>query len=150
MPGVVPYVRQGPVSYPVISTVLGGQLVMPDGVLGNVKTATANATTVLGVALHDAGVRTSQDAQNPANIAQNPDYLAVAYGVDIRVTYNAAVAFGQLLAADATGQVKLYTVQGGAFSAGAGAPEFIVGRCTEPLGVAGAGTVARARIGPQL
>jgi hypothetical protein len=141
MPGVVPYVRQGPVSYPVISTVLGGQLVMPDGVLGNVKTATANATTCLGVALHDAGVRTSQDAQNPANLAQNPDYLAVAYGVDIRVTYNSAATFGVLLAADATGQVK---------TIGAGTFDTVVGRCTEPLGVAGAGTVARARIGPNL
>lgn len=149
MPGLVPYVRQGPTTYQVITTVTGGQLVMPD-TGGAVKTATANAITVLGVALSDAGVRTSQDAQNPANIAQQPDYVAVMYGADMRVTYNAAVTFGSLLAADASGQVKGYTVQGGAFAAGAGAPEFIVGRCTEPLGVAGAATLARARIGQLL
>jgi hypothetical protein len=149
MPGLVPYVRQGPTTYQVISTVLGGQLVQPD-TGGAVKTALANSVTVLGVAVSDAGVRTSQDAQNPANIAQQPDYVAVIYGADMRVTYNSAVAFGQLLAADATGQVKLYVVQGGAFAAGAGAPELIVGRCTEPLGVAGAATVARARIGQLL
>jgi hypothetical protein len=140
MPGLVPYVRQGPVTYQVISTVLGGQLVMPD-TGGAVKTCTALAATCLGVALHDAGVRTSQDAQNPANIAQNPDYVAVGYGIDIRVTYNTATAFGALLAADATGQVQ--TIAANVFGT-------VVGRCTEPLGVAGAATVARARIGPLL
>jgi len=142
MPGLVPYVRQGPVSYQVVSTVLGGQLVQPD-TGGAVKTALANSVTVLGVALHDAGVRTSQDGQTVANLAQNPDYLAVGYGLDVRVTYNTAAALGQLLAADATGQVKAYT-------AGTTTYDAIVGRCTEPLGVAGAGTVARARIGPNL
>jgi len=67
----------------------------------------------------------------------------VGYGLDVRVTYNTAAALGQLLAADATGQVKAYT-------AGTTTYDAIVGRCTEPLGVAGAGTVARARIGPNL
>jgi len=142
MPGVVPYVREGPITYQVISTVSGGQLVMPD-TGGAVKICTANATTCLGVALHDAGVRTSQDAQNPANLAQQPDYLAVAYGFDLRVTYNTAAALGVILAADANGQVKAYT-------AGTTPFDQTVGRCTEPLGVAGAGTVARARIGPNL
>jgi hypothetical protein len=140
MPGLVPYVRQGPTTYQVISTVLGSQLVMPD-TGGAVKTCTALAATCVGVALHDAGVRTSQDAQNPANIAQNPDYVAVGYGIDLRVTYNTATAFGALLAADATGQVQ--TIAANVFGT-------VVGRCTEPLGVAGAATVARARIGPLL
>lgn len=141
MPGIVIYRRSGPATYPVKTAVTGGQLVAPDGAnAGYVATAGAAVTNCLGVALADAAPRTSQEAQNPANIAQVPDFVSVAYGVEVPVTYSAATAFGALLKSAANGQVAPYVVA-------TDNANLIVGQCSEPAGVSGAGVVARARIG---
>lgn len=148
MPGVLPTLRHGPATYQVNSAVTGGQLVIPDTTLtpAGVKTATALAVNVIGVAATDAAVRTSQAGQNPANLAQVADYVAVYYNVEIPVTYVSSANFGQKLAAAATGQVQPWTVQGATYSQAAGNADQIVGICTEPGGV-GAGAVGRAWIG---
>jgi hypothetical protein len=216
MPGVLPYIEHGPATYATMTTISGGQLVAPDlSNPGFVATNTAaGSKQILGVAGSDAGVRTNQYNQNPVNLAQQPDYVAVYYNVDIPVKYSGAAEFGDYLMADSAGGVISYTaagagvvappvpastvvvtnttgysvtvvLSGGTYtvvtvngsSAGTGgtytlpagqtisitysvAPTWvwtatetpatfdqIVGKCTEPAGVAAAGTVARAWIG---
>jgi hypothetical protein len=109
--GVIPYLKLGPSSYQVLSgTITGGQLVIPDpSNPGGIITAVAGASNVLGVAGLDGGVVTSQDGQNPANLAQQQPWVPVYYGVDIPVTYGAACEFGTLLMAGASGAVVPYT-----------------------------------------
>jgi hypothetical protein len=112
---VIPNYREGPTSWPVCgyggtgaaTTITGGQLVHPNNAQPTmVEPAPALATNVLGVAANDAAApRTSQDSQNPANISQQPDIVAVYYGVDIDVTYAANAGCGDLLVAAASGQV---------------------------------------------
>jgi hypothetical protein len=146
VPGVIPYIKQGPSTYPTATTILGGKLVVPDGANpGMVKqNATAQAKNVLGIAANDVGVRTNQSGQNPVNMAQAPDYVAVHYGVDMQVLFSSTAAFGEFLVADAAGGVMSWS------AATTPTVDQIIGKCTEPLGVAAGGTLARARIGSAL
>lgn len=136
MPGVIPRQVQGPDTFEVSSAVTGGQLVEPD-TGGKIKPAAANSTKVLGVALNDAQPAGSAP-NNPINTGWPSPQVAVARDVDVRVTYNAAANLGDPLVTTANGQVKPYT-------AGTSTFDQVIGRCTEPLGVA-AGAVGRARI----
>lgn len=132
MPGAHRYTQLGPDTYEVSAAVTGGQLVMPDGTTGKVKPATAAAVTVLGVALADAEPAGS-DPTSPLNISWAQPQVAVGYGPGTYdLTYSAACAFGELVVADANGAVKPYTAGTSTFDA-------VVGRCTEPAGVASAG-----------
>lgn len=147
MSGVQPHYKLGPDSYQVSATVLGGQLVIPDASPATtVSVADAAAVNVLGVAGNDASPYVSQAAFTDSNsggqplvdVSVLPDYTAVYHGpCDIRVTYAAAANFGALLMAAANGQVTPFT--GSTYSQ-------IVGRCTQPGGVAAGATVARMRL----
>lgn len=113
MTGVIPTLRQGPASYQLLNAgapITGGQLVIPDPVnLGGIIPATAGSVDVLGVAGLDGQVRTNQDGQNPANLAQQSPWIPVYYGVEIPVTYGGSCDFGRLLVAGANGTVVPYT-----------------------------------------
>lgn len=138
MSGAHMNLRLGPATFTVSTAVTGGMLVMPDGTTGQVKPATAGATTVLGVALSDANPAGS-DPTSPLNIGWAQPEVAVAYGpADVDLTYTGAAAFGELLVADANGAVKAYT-------AGTSTYDAVVARCTEPAGMSAAG-VGRARL----
>jgi hypothetical protein len=118
MPGVIPNYREGPTSWPVCgyqgtgvaTTITGGQLVHPNAEQPTmVEPQLAGGKDTLGVAANDAAApRTSQDGANPAVISQQPDIVAVYYGVDIDVTYAANAGCGDLLVAAANGQVTPY------------------------------------------
>lgn len=148
MPSIVQVTKTGPRTYAVLAgqTVVGGQVVEA-AAGGRVRAAQAGSTTVLGVALQDA-VAPEDLVLGPqivggrpvlnTNIA--PQNVAVAYGsVEVPVVFSAACAFGQLVVATANGQVG---------PAGA-TPDArtIVGRCTAPNGVSGAGVVGLVRLG---
>jgi len=146
MSGALPhYQYRGPANYQVSATVYGGSLVIADGSAATtVSTAGAGAINVLGVAGNDASPIVSQAgnvnaySQPIVDVSVLPDYTAVyCGGVDIHVTYAAAATFGALLMAAANGQVTPFT--GTTYTQ-------IVGRCTQPGGVAAGATVARARI----
>jgi hypothetical protein len=137
MPGLHRNLQFGPDTVGVSQTVLGGQLVMPDGTTGLVKPATAAATTVLGIAWSDANPA-GTNPTSPLNTAWPAPEVAVQYGpADVDVTYASAAAYGQLLLAAANGQVGPAGV--------APASDQIVGRCTQPAGVS-AGAVGRMRL----
>ena len=132
MPAVRPVLERGPATYTVSSAVTGGQLVMPDtGTPGTIKTATAGATTVLGVAADDANTAAAAAAA-PLNFASVRPEVAVYGGPEeVVVTAAAAVAFGQKVQAAANGQVTPYVNTNSA--------DWIIGRCTDPNGIASAG-----------
>lgn len=148
MPGVLPYLKEGPDTREVVASVTGGQLVETDGA-GMIRPAAAGSITWLGVAANDAepaGSGTALDFGHP-----RPE-VAVYYGVDIDVTYAAAATEGQLLIAAAAGQVT--PVPAAALSATFSDTEAegaindtraILGKCTEPGGVSATAT-GRARI----
>jgi|SRR5216684_4462469 len=152
MPGVLPVLRQGPATYQVFSAVTGGQVVVPHEAAGVftdqtiIPNVTVNAINVLGVAANDAAPYVDQTGLNPVVISQQPDRVAVYYGVDITVAYAAACDFGICVSASAASGVQAYVRQGAAYSQFVGDPVYIIGRCSEPGGVAAAGN-ARARIG---
>lgn len=147
MSGVLPYLWDGPDTCEVSANVTGGQLVAPDGANpGKVMPAGAGATNCLGVALTDARPKGSAPT-DLINLDWPSPHTSVANNVDIHVTYAATAAYGDLLVCAANGQVA-------PVAAAAATPtaddvtntRAIVGRCTEPGGVTGAGVVARARI----
>lgn len=147
MSGVLPFLWDGPDTCEVSAPVTGGQLVAPDTANpGKVAPAPAGATNCLGVALTDAHPTGSAPA-DPLHTDWPEPHVAVADDVDIHVTYAAAAAYGDLLVCAANGQVTPVT-DAAATPTGADvtATRGIVGRCTEPAGVSGAGVVARARI----
>jgi len=153
MAGSLPVFKQGPATYPVSGLVLGGQLVQPTG--SNATTvqvaATGQQVNVLGVAASDAnntnpegtpsgipavgwpgdGSSTTQDQLLETSALRIE--VAVYNNVDIMVNYDGAVNFGALLQSSATvaGAVGLWSGSN---------PQAIVGRCTQPGGVATAGT----------
>jgi hypothetical protein len=138
MSGALPHYRLGPDSYQVSATVLGGQLVQADAGLTTVSVAGAGSTTVLGIAGTDAQPVPNQAGATDALAGNAPlldisvvgDYTAVYCGpADIRATYAANAAFGQLLKAAAAGTVTPW-VSGTDTNAA-----LIVGRCTQPGGV---------------
>jgi len=124
MPGVIPNYKDGPTSWPVCgyngvgaSTVItGGQLVHPNAIQPTmVEAQGALGLDTLGVAAFDAAApRTSQDSQNPAVISQQPDIVAVYYGVDIDVTYATNCGCGELIVCAASGAVQEWSNASGA------------------------------------
>lgn len=145
MSAVPQVTKTGPRTYTPAEQIVGGQVVEARAA-GRVGVAAAGSVRVLGVALTD-GINPEQVLATPTtvngrpllNAAAFPTRIPVAYaGDEVRVTYSAAAAFGDLLVVGATaGQV-----------APAGATpdaRTIVGRCTEPAGVA-AGAVGLLRI----
>lgn len=148
MSGITQVTKTGPRSYvPASGTVvLGGQFV-EGRANGRIGTAAAGSLKVLGVALSDAqspeGLATGSETaivngRPVTNYAQLPTVTAVAYsGAEVPVTYSAAATFGDVLVCTADGKV-----------APAGATpdaRTIVGKCTEPAGVA-LGAVGLVRI----
>lgn len=139
MSGVLPNTKMGPRTFEVNASVTGGQLVEPDGTTGRIKPATANSTTVLGVAAANAEPAGSD---TDTNYSTYRPHVAVYYGgFEMPVTYAANATFGQLLKAAANGQVTPYTP--GAETSPSTDTQ-VVGRCTEPAGVS-AGQVGLMR-----
>ena len=143
MSGVLVRQTAGPDTYEVNVAVTGGQLVEPD-TGGKVKPAAAASQKVLGVALQDAQPAGSAPT-NPINTGWPSSKVAVARDVDVRVTYSAAANFGDLLVSAANGQVAPVAAVTTPTAADVNSTRAIVGRCTEPLGVASS-AVGRARI----
>jgi|SRR5581483_8773578 len=146
MSGNLPHYQHGPDSYQVSALVKGGTLVVADGSgASTVSTAGAGAANVLGVAGNDAAPIVDQTGATTSygdpllDVSALTDYVAVRHGEDCRVTYAAAATFGALLKSAANGQVTPWV-------SGTDAAGLIVGRCTQPGGVAAGATVARARI----
>jgi hypothetical protein len=146
MAGSLPHYTTGPDSYQVSALVHGGTLVVADGSSATtVSTAGAGSALVLGVAGNDAAPIVDQTGNTTSygdtllDVSVLPDYVAVHRNVDIRLTYAAAATFGALLKSAASGQVTPWI-------SGSDAAGLIVGRCTQPGGVAAGATVGRARI----
>lgn len=156
MAAVVQVTKTGPRTYTPAEVITGGQLVegraTPAIVAGigasgaRVGVAAAASTKVLGVALTDAQppeavVTTATTVNGRPQLAAFvlPVVVPVAYsGDEVPVTYAATAAFGDPLIAAANGQV---TPAGATPDA-----RTIVGRCTNPGGVAAGGTVGLMRI----
>jgi len=132
MPTVLPIYEYGPVTYPVVETVRGGQLV--EARVGGVGVAGATSLKVLGIARTDAMLASaSQDltdalGNSVLNLSPVSPYVAVGRGAFYPVTFVAAAAFGDKLIAAAAGKVT---------PAGAGPDAAsIVGYCAAVGGVA--------------
>jgi hypothetical protein len=160
MAGALPRYRQGPASYTAGGYIVGGQLVVPaTGLTGALATlngvgilanTTAGASNVLGVAATDANTTNwpegtpslptgpSQATDDNTLLDMPPfDYQVAVYNnVDINVTYSVAATLGVLLVADNAGGVKPRTAE---------TFDQVVGKCTQPGGVAAA-TAGRAFI----
>jgi len=134
MPGVAPYLERGPATYTANVAIVGGQLVMP-AAGGTIQPATAGAANVLGVAGDDAAPASSGSPLNFASV--RPEVKVYAAPTEVAITYAAAATFGQKLQAAANAQVTPWITTGTA--------DLIVGRCTEPAGVA-AGGVGRVKL----
>lgn len=148
MPSVVQVTKTGPRTYvPASGVVIAGGQVVEARAGGRIGPAAAGSTKFLGVALQDAiapeDVVTGAATVNGRpvlNTAILPQNVAVAYGgVEVPVVFAAAAAFGDLVICAANGQV---TPAGATPDA-----RTIVGRCTSPNGVSGAGQVGLVRLG---
>lgn len=135
MAGVRPVFEHGPLSFSANVNIIGGQLVEPDAATGRIKPAAADSAKCLGVAVGDAaGVAfTNTDTtdawgNNITNFHYPPNEVAVAYQGVWRLKASGAIAFGDLVACAANGEVK---------TLGAGAFGTVIGRCVEPGGIAG-------------
>lgn len=139
MAPAIPQVRKtGPKSYPALEAVVGGQLVEGRAGAAGVGVAAGGSVRVQGVALNDAVATLVTDPVNGVlDTAPTGTRVNVARGLEAPVTYAAATEFGDALIAAANGQV---TPAGATPDA-----RTIVGRCTEPGGVA-AGAVGLAWI----
>jgi hypothetical protein len=134
----IPQVRKtGPKSYPAAETIVGGQVVEGRDT-AKAGVAAAGSIRVLGVALNDAVATLVTDPVNGVlDTAPTGTRVNVANRDEVPVTYVDAAKFGEALVAAAAGKVT---------PAGAEAdPRTIIGRCTEPAGVA-AGAVGKAWI----
>lgn len=146
MPTIPVVTKTGPRTYTPADGefIQGGQLV--EGRAGQrVGVAAAGSARVLGVALYDA-IAPEDVVTDPTivqgrpvlNMAPLPSKLAVVYGGDeVPVVYAAAAAFGDKLVAAANGQVTPAAASADART--------IVGTCTAPAGVSGAGVVGLMR-----
>ena len=143
MSGVPQVTKTGPKSFVPDENIAGGQLVEARAA-GRIGVAGAASLKVLGVALGDAqrpealtGEPTTVGGFPQLNAGPLPTVVAVAYGgIETKVKYLAAAAFGETLVAAAGGTV---TPAGATPDA-----RTIVGRCTAPAGVA-AGAVGLMR-----
>ncbi|MCW2902589.1 MAG: hypothetical protein JWO67_4854 [Streptosporangiaceae bacterium] len=137
MPGSFPVLQLGPATYEVSATVTGGQLVMVDGSTGKVKPTTGAVATCIGMATNDAVPAGSGSQLNYATARKE---VAVAYGPsEVILTVasgGTALAFGDLVVAAANGQCSKGTTP---------TYDLIVGRCTEPGGIA-TGATGRVRL----
>lgn len=139
MTAVLPHYRQGPANYQVSALTIGGQLVENTTQTAGttdltVRPSAAGSKAVLGVAGKDANVLATQlgtvnaYGQTGIDISVLEDFTSVYFGgVDIFVWYAGACAPGVLLIGGATGTVV---------TIGAGTFDQVVGRCTQPGGVA--------------
>lgn len=129
--GAIPQVRKtGPKSYPVVETVLGGQLVegrtTGDGT--GVGVAAAGTFKCMGVSLNDAVATLVTDPVNGVlNTAPLGTRANVAKGVEVPVKYAAAANIGDKLIAASNGRV---TPAGATPDA-----RTIVGECTQKVTV---------------
>jgi hypothetical protein len=113
---------------------------------GRIGTAAAGSVRWLGVALQDSippeslvTTAVANGGRPVLNMTSLPQNVAVAYGgAETTVVYSAAAQFGDPLVITAGGQVAPAT---GTPAAGA-----LVGKCTSPNGVSGAGQVGLVRI----
>lgn len=138
MAGITPrYTVDAPIAYTVKSgvAITGGQLV--EATTGGViQVGTAGSTKILGVATKDGyGTDGSTGTTSYGAYALDASFptnqVAVAHGHFV-VAYAAAAAFGAKLKAAASGGVTPWV-------SGTDAADLIVGVCSEPGGVAGAG-----------
>lgn len=134
MAGTIPKYNGGPVTYEVVETIKGGQMV--EARTGSkVGVAAAGSVTCLGVATKDAtpvATLTGTDTfGNPTiNISPVSQYDAIQ-GIPAifdSVTYAANATFGALLKCAANGAVTPWVT-------GTDNPSLIVARCVEPAGV---------------
>jgi len=108
---VLPIYEYGPVTWPCVELIKGGQLV--EARSAGVGVAGAASLKVLGVARTDAvPVATSQNMTNVLgasvlNLSPVSEYLAVGRGAYYPVTFVAAAAFGDKLIAAAAGKVDV-------------------------------------------
>jgi hypothetical protein len=141
MSAVLPHYKMGPQNCQVSTLIFGGQLdeytTQTAGTTDlTVKPCTAASVACLGVSGDDGNVLATQTGaantygQPQIDISVLPDYVPVYFGgVDIWVWYSAQVTPGQLIIATANGTVGPFS--GTTYSQ-------ILGRCTNPGGVASA------------
>lgn len=141
MPGVNPYLEAGPDSWEVALPVAGGQMVMvdtTDTAKQKVIPTTGPVTTCLGQALIDALPK----ADMGTDMARLRAHTSVRYSpMDAPVTFLNACAPGDLVMTASLGRVQKYDT-----AVGSATPAHIIGRCTQPGGVA-AGAKGRVRFG---
>lgn len=147
MPGTPQVTKTGPRTYtPADNEVVTSGHLVEGRTGGRIGLAAAGSFKVLGVALGDASAPEDQvltptvvGGRSVLNAVIAATEVAVAYGgVEARVEYAAAAAFGDPLVAASNGRVT---------PAGAEAdPRTIVARCTDPAGVSGAGVYGLTRI----
>lgn len=133
MSGVLPVYGKGPLTYPVKTSVLGGQLVQAR-TDSTVETAAAGSLKILGVALQDgyatdgsAGTTSYGEPIYDVNFPEG-GLIAVASSGIFKLAFTGAVAFGECVKAGATGSVVKWV-------SGTDAADLIVGRCVELAGV---------------
>jgi hypothetical protein len=147
MPGVAQVTKTGPRTYtPADNEIVTGGHLVEGRAGGRIGLAAAGSLKVLGVAIADATA--PEDAvytpvvvngRNVLNAAPGATEVGVAYGgVETKVEYAAAAAFGDPLVAASLGRV---TPAGATPDA-----RTIVARCTDPAGVSGAGVYGLTRI----
>lgn len=139
MAAVEPHYKAGPANFQVSTLIFGGQLVENTTQTAGttdltVKPAVAGSKAVLGVASKDANVLAAQTGTANTfgaigiDMSVLDDFTSVYYGgVDIPVWYAGACVPGVLLVAGANGTV---------LTVGAGTFDQVIGRCTQPGGVA--------------
>lgn len=149
MTAVVQVTKTGPRTYTPAEPITGGQLVEARAA-GRIGVAAAGSLKVLGVALTDAtnpeAIVTNATVVNGRtvlNTALLPPLVAVAYaGIEVPVKYAVAAAFGDKLAAAASGQVRPFNATDPDATGPliADVASAIVGICTAPAGVAAGAT----------
>lgn len=137
-----------PVTYTVKAGVQINAGVLVEATTGGVvQIGTAGSTTILGVA-HTIALGTDPSGSQTLSYGASvlDESLASPYSANLavgpghfNVTYAAAALFGARLKCAANGQVTPWI-------SGTDAANLIIGVCTEPAGVAGGATVARAKI----
>lgn len=147
MPGTPQVTKTGPRTYtPADNELVTGGHLVEGKTGGRIGLATAGSAKVLGVALGDASAPEDQvlaptivGGRSVLNAVIAATEVAVAYGgVEVKVEYAAAAAFGDLLVAASNGRV---TPAGATPDA-----RTIVGRCTEPAGITAAGQYGLTRV----
>lgn len=163
MPGALPQLKLGPVSYQVSGLVTGGQLVVATGsthtgppsagsaqtvmacTTANISSLASGFTGVLGIAGTDANVLTQPEfpsnntSEYPTgydqvlDISYLQDYVAVYMLGEFIVLFEASASFGQALVAGVAGGVT-------PFVSGTHTADAIIARCTQPGGVTSSGS----------